>query len=132
MDGFTAYPPKSFAPNAYLVGGSFRPNAASNPSDANNLGALKNYFTTTYGATGLYTLVFDAGLQFPATPVIVVGAWCADQTATNVFTVSVKSWTNSTRTLIIQANQNTTAFQIPSDANNRINFWIEIINSTGK
>lgn len=136
MDGFTAYPTKSFTPNTYIGAGGIALNGTSSPVTASNIGSMKNYFVTTYSATGVLTVTFDAGLAFPNTPVIVVGTQSTDQ-STNSYVATLRSWTNSTRVMIIQLETpNTTTFQAvapPSAAaTNYVHFMIEIVNSTGK
>lgn len=108
--------------------GGFRPNAASTISTFR--GTLAGLFTVTYGATGLYTVAFTPEkFTFPADrlPVILPIATCADRTSTNFFEVTtLGAWDNSALGFVIEAHQGysggATAFEVPSDANNWIDF----------
>lgn len=115
-----------FLPETHIGTGRFRPNGSSNPSSSNNGGTLVGLFTVTYGATGLYTVTLSPkGLKFPSTrpPVILLTAGNVDNTNTNRFQVNlVGDWTNSTRSFVIQARQEATAFAVPSDPGNWIQF----------
>ena len=118
---------KGSATGAIVYGtGGFRPNAASNPSSTNNRGTLKGLFTVTYTATGLYTVTFSPTkfkFRTGQFPIIVPVATAKDTTATNRFQVIREGdWDNTNRRFGIRAYQEGTAFQVPSDAANWIDF----------
>lgn len=104
--------------------GRFRPNAAS--AVTITAGTLKGLFTVAYGATGLFTVTFSpAAFKFPTgrLPVILAGSVSADHTNTNRFQAMVRDeWNNTTKSFVIQTTQEATAFQVPSDADNWVNF----------
>lgn len=109
--------------------GGFRPNAGSAPNSTLFRGSLKGLYTVTYGATGLFTVTFTpTGFKFVAgqLPLILVQSTTADHTNTHRFNAMRRGeWVNSTRSFIIQASQEATAFEVPSNANNWIDFYIE-------
>lgn len=114
------------APGRACLGtGGFRPNAASDPSSTYFRGSLKGLYTVAYAATGLYTVTFDAGFEFPQKPLIVLAETMVDVTNTNRFRAVKKGdWNNTTRQFVIASLQESAAFAIPSDADNWIDFFI--------
>lgn len=134
MNGIGTYPIiGTMRPGALEGWGSFQCNGSGTPATTTFRGSLKDRFTATYTATGIFTITLSSGLSFPETPVITVSSQCADNTGTNQFWVTqTAEWNNTSRSFVIQANQGTSAFAPPATAGNRINFWIGIVNSTGK
>ena len=136
MNGFQAQPAYGLGVAPLLASLAFKTNGTSDPSMTTATGSMKRILTSiTYSATGILTIIFDAGWNFPETPTWLVTARCADQ-STNAFIPVVKSWTNSTRTLVLQLiKPNNTDFQAvappAADDNNWINLLMLAVNSGG-
>jgi hypothetical protein len=136
MDGFGTYPVKDLRPGPVHGAFRFATNGTSDPSLTTMTGSMKNLVTTnTYSATGVYTIVFDAGFTFADFPVWIPQAHCADQ-STNAFIVVVQSWTASTRTLVLQLlKPDTAAWQASAPPSAGTNNWVQVamfaVNSGG-
>lgn len=119
-----------------IIEGGFRPNGSSTPtiyrgamaSGPSGAAVTTAAFSVAYSATGLYTVTFtNTGFKFPTgqLPRIYLQGEMADVTNTNRFQLHNKGgWSNTTRSFVIAAWQDTAAFAIPSDANNWINFML--------
>lgn len=108
-----------------VLAGGFRPNAGGAISAFR--GPSRGMFTVSYAATGLYTVTFSAGVEFPSAdlPQIILSESMADVSNTNRFKALNKGgWVNASRSFIVAAWQDTAAFAVPSDAANWIDFVI--------
>lgn len=106
--------------------GGFRPNGTGSITVFR--GSLAGQFTVTYSATGLYAVAFTpTGFKFPTDrlPIIRLAEQMVDVTNTNRFRAVRKgAWSNTTRGFTIAALQESSAFAVPSDAENWIDFVI--------
>ncbi len=130
MDGVGGTTVKRFLGNGRQLveaRGGFRPNDASTISVYR--GPLAGAFTVGYTATGIYTVTMTAsGWKFPPAKLPLVKAYASmvDITNTNRFSVFVQGgFVNATKSFIIKAWQDTSAFAVPSDALNWIDFVID-------
>lgn len=131
MDGFFGQPAQGLGPRPWVIYGSFAPNGTSDPLVASNGGppGLKA-FTTTYAATGQYTVTLPAGMTLPGTPSIMVSAQAADLAGYfEVMTVGAYDATN--RRFVVQAKRAGTGQAVAAAAGARIHFLLCFNNSTG-
>jgi hypothetical protein len=125
----------AFLPEVALGHGRFRPNGSG--SITVYAGDLIGLFTAAETATGEYTVTLDPKLKFKARPpVIIAQAICADM-ADNLFhTTLVGDWDGSTQQFVIGTFQNSsgvdTATDMPSDANNWLEFFIIASTTTAR
>lgn len=110
---------------------SFAPNGTSDPLVANNKGPPGvKAFTTTYSATGVYTLVFHPDFAPPADATFTATPQPAD--LTNWFAVQINGAYNAaTRTLVVQAHRSGTGQAVAAAAGARIHIGIHFNDSTG-
>ena len=128
---YMTQPAKGFGAEPRYAAVSFCPNGTDAPLTASNEGppGLKS-FTTTYTATGLYTVVFPADFAPPANSVFLVTPQPAD--LTGYFEASqVGDYTASTRTLLIQAKRAGSGNAPAAAAGCRIHIGIFFNDSTG-
>ena len=129
----------TFKPGVRFGTASFACNGASNPvisgPTSTLIGSLAGRIQSiTYAATGTFTITMVPGFTFPFTPIIEPSNSSADGTLTNAFFCFVTgAWSNTTRSFVIQCQQTIgTNFQVPANANNRVNFSFEGLDNTGK
>lgn len=129
MDGQFSQNMEGVGPEPVVLRGSFAPNGTSNPLVASNDGppSLKA-FTTTYAATGLFTVTLPAGLGVVGTPTIVASAQAV---IADYFEVITGAYVASTRSFTIQAKRAASGYAPPAATTTRINFIIAFNNSTG-
>lgn len=131
MDGVYTQPLYAGGGEPRLLWASFAPNAASNPLTASNEGppGLRS-FTTTYAATGAFTVTLPVGWTPVDTPQIFVSAQC--ENLTEHFQVCVTgSYNATTRQFVIQAHRNGTGREVAANAAARIHFAMAFNNTTG-
>jgi hypothetical protein len=120
---------ESVGPDPTWLAASFAPNGTSNPLTASNAGPPSlRAFTTTYAATGLFTVTLPAGFSVVGTPSIqvTVQALIADY-----FEVMVGAYVPATRSFTIQAKRAASGYAPPAAATTRIHFTVFFNNSTG-
>jgi hypothetical protein len=131
MDGQFTQPLKAGGGEPRLLWASFAPNGSSDPSTASNEGPPGlRAFTTTYAATGAFTVTLPVGWTPVDTPHIFLMKQC--ESLTEHFDVCVTgSYNAATRSFVIQAHRNGTGREIAAHADARIGFAIAFNNSTG-
>lgn len=113
---------------------SFLTNGTSNPSLAvNNLvGPLRGFISSiTYSATGIYTIVFNTEFHVSGAAAFYVKFVPATLAYNTMFATQIGSYTESTRTLVVQmVNSGTTTAGIAPDSSgsSRVNVFIEHVN----
>jgi hypothetical protein len=126
-----AQPAKGYAGEPRVAYISFAPNGTSDPATASNTGprGIKN-FTTTYAATGQYTITFPADFAPPSDTTFVASAQPAD--LTNWFAVTtIGAYNATTRQLVVQAHRSGTGQAVAAAAGARIHVAIHFNDSSG-
>ena len=110
------------AAGAVFAHGGFRPNAGGAVSVFR--GNMQGQFSVVETGTGIFTVTMTpVGFKWPRAPIIIPSAQCLDVTNTNRFQVfNVGGFVNSSRTFILQASQEETAFSPPANALTWIDF----------
>lgn len=131
MDGQHTQPLHAAGGEPKLLWASFAPNGSSDPLTASNEGPPGlRAFTTTYAATGAFTVTLPSGWTPVDTPHIFVSAQC--ESLTEHFQVCVTgSYNATTRQFVVQAHRNGTGREVAANAAARIHFAIAFNNSTG-
>lgn len=116
---------------AYVVG-HFRyfTNGTSNPATID--GPAARWVTSiTYSATGVQTIVFNAGFNFAQTPVFACSASGA-ALASSFDATQIGAYNATTRTLVLQQRQNTTGYAAAADPGSFVNVVILAQDTQGK
>lgn len=131
MDGFIAQVLKGLGGSPHVLWGSFKPNGSSDPDSDDNTGppGLKA-FTTTYAATGVYTVTLPAGMSLPANATIVAFEQ-VDQLSSYFDVMTVGDYAATTRSFVLQAHRAGTGREVAAATGTRIHFVILFNNSTG-
>jgi hypothetical protein len=116
----------------------FFPNAGSDPSLTAIVGPLKRWVSSiTYGATGVYTIVFKAGFSFANSPVFVTHHTIA--ALANAYSViQIGAYNATTRTLVLQTygdvngDGTLAGIEVAADAGNSINVFCFAADTQGK
>lgn len=139
MNGIGTYPPNAFGPETCLVEGSFMTNGSTTGAldpvvNTFRAGRGLAKFTVSYSGAGVYVVTLPAGFGFPSLPYTVRCTPQAAVLATDWFDCYPAGEVTITPTtsFSIQCHRSGTANQPAATAGNRINFSINISNSTGK
>ena len=122
-----AFPGHDAAPNCRQIRGSFAPNGSSAIAAASNRGA-QGWWSVAYVSTGLYRITLDKG--GPSIESVVASLQLATAAARYI---QVGAVTASARTIDIRVIDASGVVQdVAADANNRINFAVEVRGSSTK
>lgn len=124
-------PAHGFGPEPRVVGVSFAPNGTSDPLKTSNKGPPGwRAFTTSYAATGAFSVVFSPDFAPPADATFVLSAQ-ADALADYFEVMQVGAYNPATYTLVVQTKQGASGVAPAAAAGTRVHIGILFNDSTG-